>query len=78
MLSVGAAAVAVGEVVASCDFDSATSDIGLVTGCWGVYFSELGHFIFSVASTSYTSDTGPSADHTGEGGRCHNGSGCLE
>ena len=60
----------VGDVVASCDFDSTSSSYhGLNTGCPGIVFSEFGNADFSVASASDSADTGPAADHTGDGGK---------
>ena len=64
----------VGDVVAICDFESAMSGVGLSTGCPGIEFSQAGDFTFDVASASNSPDTGPTADHTSGGGKCHNGS----
>ena len=60
------------EVVVSCDFDSSGSDDGVTTGCPGVELSELTNNDFDFASTSDSADTGPSADHTGNGGKSYN------
>ena len=62
----------VGDVVASCDFDSSESNDGVTTGCDGVVLTEFTNMDFLFASTSDSADTGPSADHTGDGGKCHN------
>ena len=60
------------EVVVSCDFDSSGGDDGVTTGCPGVELSELTNNDFDFASTSDSADTGPSADHTGNGGKSYN------
>ena len=62
----------VGDVVTRCDFDNAASPDGLTTGCPLIEFSEFGHISFQIGSTSDSDDTGPSADHTGNGGKCYN------
>ena len=63
----------VGDVVASCDFDSSVSPPdGLTTGCTGVDLSPLGDTDFWFASGSNSADTGPAADHTGGGGKSNN------
>ena len=59
-------------MVASCDFDSSANDDGLTTGCPGVDVSMYADFDFAFASASDSADTGPTADHTGDGGKCHN------
>ena len=56
----------VGDVVASCDFDN--SD-GLSTGCINVGVYEGGETVYHFSSTSDSVDTGPTADHTGDGGK---------
>ena len=63
----------VGDVVARCDFESTFNPEGLFTGCPGIEFSQAGDTDFDVASSSASADTGPSADHTGGGGKCYNG-----
>ena len=60
------------EVVVRCDFDSSGSNDGVTTGCPGVELSELTNNDFDFASTSDSADTGPSADHTGDGGKLCN------
>ena len=58
----------VGDVVASCDFDN--SD-GLNTGCINVGVYEGGETVYHFSSTSDSVDTGPTADHTGNGRYCN-------
>ena len=64
----------VGDVVASCDFDSSNAPDGMLTDCPGMELSQLGTLDFYFADSSDSADTGPTADHTG-GGKCHNGTG---
>ena len=63
----------VGDVVASCNFDNVLSPDGLLTGCPGIDFAELGEAHFRTDSTSDSLDTGPIADHTGNGGKSSDG-----
>ena len=65
-----------GDVVARCDFDSSNAPDGMLTDCPGMDLAEWGTFDFDFASSSDSVDTGPTADHTGNGGKCHNKSGC--
>ena len=58
---------AVGEVVASCNFDSGSS-----TGCNNIVFDENSEPRFEFASASQSADTGPTADHTGDNGKYSN------
>ena len=63
----------VGDVIASCDFDSGVSPPdGPSTGCPGVDLSQLAGTEFWFASGSNSADTGPAADHTGDGGKSNN------
>ena len=55
---------AVGEVVASCNFDSGSS-----TGCNNIVFDDTSEVRFEFASSSISADTGPTADHTGDNGK---------
>ena len=57
-----------GDMVAQCDFDNTD---GLITGCPFIDFAQFGEINFDVASASDSADTGPTADHTGNGGKCH-------
>ena len=63
----------VGDVVASCDFDNSDDSDGLTTGCDG-FDPEYGNMGFNFASASDSADTGPTADHTGDGGKYYVGS----
>ena len=65
----------VGDVVFSCDFDNSVRNGGSFTGCPGIDHSEISQVQFLLASASDSADTGPTADHTGDGGTYHNGSG---
>ena len=63
----------IGDVIASCDFDNSDDSDGLTTGCDG-FDPEYGNMGFNFASASDSADTGPTADHTGDGGKCYVGS----
>ena len=64
----------VGDVVARCDFDNVVSndDGSLLTGCRDIDFAYYGEARFITDSSSDSADTGPSADHTGDGGKLYN------
>ena len=60
----------VGDVVARCDFDNVVNNDGsLTTGCRDIDFAYYGEARFITDSSSDSADTGPSADHTGDGGK---------
>ena len=62
-------------MVIFCDFDNAMNGPdGLNSGCPGIEFS-VGNADFDVATTSDSADTGPTADHTGNGGKSSNETG---
>ena len=68
----------VGDVVASCDFDNSVVNNGLLVGCDGVGYSPAyGNFYFYLASSSDSADTGPAADHTGNGDEYHDELCCV-
>ena len=67
----------VGDVVASCDFDNSVVNNGLLVGCDGVGYAEWTIIYFDLASSSDSADTGPAADHTGDGGECQDDLCCV-